>query len=146
MRIGQTEQLRDLAGRQRLRYAAYVYGFGTALHTVDHFRRGAGSVSWELVEAGTLGTILAAIALTLIFTRHALAPIAAAAVGIPHGLGIFAVHWLPRWSVLSDSFFGNTMSPMSWVAVALEVTGALAVGFIGLSVWRHEQSLHPAAV
>ena len=123
-------------GERYLRSAAVLYTVGTVVHTIDHFRRGEGSVSWEVVEIGTLGTILAAIALTLIFTRHHLAPMAAVAVGIPHGIGIAAVHPPPRWSVLSDSFADGGAAAMSWTAVSLEIAGALATGIAGAYVLR----------
>ncbi len=122
------------AGYRALFYAGLLYAGGTLIHTIDHFRRGAGSVNWEVVEIGTVGTILAAIALTLIFTRHRLAPMAAVAVGIPHGLGIAAVHLPPRWSVLSDSFASGDAALVSWAAVSLEIAGALAVGIAGASM------------
>ena len=126
-----------------LKRAAAVYAVGTALHTIDHFRRGAGSTSWETVEIGTVGTILAAIVVTLIFTEHRLAPTAAVAVEFPHGLGIAAVHWLPRWSVLSDSFFDWSAGLMSWAAVSLEIGGAIAVGIAGLLALRTSRAGSP---
>ena len=118
----------------RLRTAGALYAVGTTLHTIDHFRRGDGSVSWEVVEVGTVGTIAAAVVLTLIFTGHRFAPEAGAAVGFLHGAGIAAVHWLPRWSVLSDSFLTDAAAPVSWLAVALEVGGAFAVGIASVAV------------
>jgi hypothetical protein len=126
-----------------LRRAALLYLVGTTLHTIDHFRRGAGSVNWEVVEIGTTGLVFAAITMTLIFTGHRLAPMAAVAVGFPHGLGIAAVHWLPTWSVLSDSFFAWTASPFSWLAVSLEVAGALGVGIAGLVALRTSRAGSP---
>ncbi|MEX2394123.1 MAG: hypothetical protein WD826_06560 [Actinomycetota bacterium] len=128
-----------------LKRAAWLYAIGTALHTIDHFRRGPGSVSWEVVEVGTVGTILAAVVMTLIFTGHRLAPAASVAIGFPHGLGIAAVHWLPRWSVLSDSFFDTSAGLMSWAAVTLEVGGAIAVGVAGLLALRTSRAGSPGS-
>jgi hypothetical protein len=126
-----------------LKRAAWIYAIGTTLHTIDHFRRGAGSTSWELVEVGTAGTILAAIVITLILTEHRLAPTAAVSVGFAHGLGIAAVHWLPRWSVLSDSFFDWSAGPISWTAVTLEVAGAIGVGVAGAIALRRSRAGSP---
>lgn len=115
-----------------MKAAAIVYALGTLIHTLDHFRRGAGSVTWEVVEIGTVGTVLAAVAITLVLAEHRLGPLAAVAVGIPHAIGIAAVHWLPSWGVLSDSFIGATgISPLSWIAVVAEVGGALGMGIAG---------------
>lgn len=124
--------------------AGVLYAFGTLVHTIDHFRRGAGSVSWELVEVGTIGTVLAAVAVTLIFTRHRLAPFAALAVGLPHGLGIAAVHFLPHWSVLSDQIASTNPQLLSFVAVILEVVGALATAAAGAYVLGRRSSFATA--
>ena len=65
-----------------------------------------------------------------------MAPLAAVAVGIPHGLAISAVHFLPDFGAFSDSFSSFAAGPLTWAAVLLEVGGALATGLIGLYALR----------
>ena len=119
-----------------LRTTAVVYAVGTLLHTADHIRRGTESVTNHVEVAGNIGLVLATIAMTLVFARHHLAPLAAAAVGIPHGLGIAAVHLLPDFGVFSDSFSTFAVGPLTLVAVLLEIGGALSMGIAGLYLLR----------
>ena len=78
--------------------AGVLFAVGSAVHMVDHLRRGQGSITDELYWAGNLATIVQVTVITLIFTRHRLAPLAAAAAGFPLALGFLAAHWLPEWS------------------------------------------------
>jgi hypothetical protein len=125
-----------------LRYAAILYFAGTTVHAVDHFRRGLDSITNHVNYAGTAITILAYVAMALIFLNHRLAPVFAVAVAFPHALGIAAVHLLPRWGVFSDAFTGSAVgrgiTGMSWAAVLLEIAGALATGFAAADVLRRE--------
>jgi hypothetical protein len=121
---------------QVLRNAATVYAIGTFLHTADHYRRGTESVTLHVTVAGTLGLVLATVAITLIMVRHPMAPLAAIAVGIPHALGISAVHFLPDFGAFSDSFASFDAGPVTWAAVLFEVGGALATGLVGLYALR----------
>ena len=90
----------------------------------------------ELYWAGNLALVLQVAVVTLVVARHRLAPLAAAAAGIPLALGFAAAHWLPQWSALSDSFVEGGASPFSFFASGLEIAGALAVGVAGLAVVR----------
>jgi len=122
---------------KNLKYAAYLYAAGTLVHTLDHFRRGVHTVSDGVVFLGTFGMVIAAVAITLVLTDHPFGP-KAALYGFPHAIGIAAIHYLPRWSVLSDSAFGTHWSPISWFAVTIEIIGALAFGSAGISVLRRQ--------
>lgn len=78
---------------------------------------------------------LAVIAAVLLRLRRA--AIAAAIVGIVDGIGIFAVHFLPRWSAFSDAFPGAVdtgVTPFSWFAGAFELVAALAFGVAAVAV------------
>src|SRR6186997_2408824 len=103
--------------------AGVLFAAGSAVHMVDHLRRGQGSITDELYWAGNLATIVQVAVITLIFTRHRLAPLAA--------------HWLPEWSALSDPVWDVTSAPwLSYAASALEIAGALAIGVTGLAIVR----------
>ena len=83
--------------------------------------------------------------MTLILTRHRLAPAAAVAAGFPLALGFLAVHWLPGWDSLRDPL--GEIGSWSWVsygASILEIAGALAVGCAGLAAYRRWGVQRPA--
>src|SRR3954463_11979718 len=119
----------------RLVQAGYLFLVGSTVHIVDHLRRGQGSISDELYWAGNLALVVQVVVITLVLTRHRMAPLAAAAAGFPLALGFFAAHWLPHWSGLSDPVW-EIGSWVSYVASTLEIVGALALGLAGLAVVR----------
>jgi hypothetical protein len=130
---------------RRLIAAAYLFAVGSAIHLIDHLRRGQGSVTDQLYVAGNLGLILQVAVITLILTRHRIAPIAAVSAGFPLALGFTAAHWLPHWSSLSDSFVDDGAAVFSYVASLAEIAGALAAGITGLAVLRDRGGLASAA-
>ena len=124
--------------RSRSLYAAgLVFAVGSAIHTVDHLRRGQGSVTEALYWVGNLALVLQAVVITLILTRHRLAPIAAASGGFVLAVGFAAAHWLPEWSALSDPVWEvQDATWFSFLASGLEIVGAVAIGITGLAVVR----------
>lgn len=124
--------------RQRWLVAAGVlFAVGSAVHTVDHLRRGQGSVTEALYWVGNLALVMQVTTVVLVLTRHRLAPVVALAAGFPLALGFFAAHWLPDWGSLSDPLWDiDSWSWFSYVASTLEIVGALAVGFAGYAVVR----------
>ena len=128
-----------MEGRQahRLWVAGMGFGAGSAVHIVDHLRRGQGSVSEGLYWAGNLALILQVAVVTLVLTRHRLAPLAAVAAGFPLALGFAAAHWLPEWSALSDPLWEiGSWRWLSYLASTLEIAGAVALGLTGLAIVR----------
>lgn len=121
---------------RRLLSAGLLFAGGSGIHLLDHLRRGQGSVTEELYWAGNLALILQVAVITLVLTRHRLAPLAAAAAGFLLGLGFAAAHWLPEWSVLSDSFVEGDVDAFSLIASGTEIIGAFAVGLAGLAILR----------
>jgi hypothetical protein len=120
---------------QRLLAAGWLFALGSAVHIVDHLRRGQGSVTDELQWVGTLALVLQAVVVTLLLTRHRLAPLLAVAAGFPLALGFFAAHWLPEWSALSDPAWQiDSWRWFSYVASTTEIVGALAIAVAGLGV------------
>lgn len=119
------------------RYASLLYAGGLIAHTADHLRRGTSVLTWEVLWAGNISTLLGVVAITLVLMRHRLAPIVAVATGLPIAVGVASVHLLPHWSSLSDAFPGSHgagVTPFSWVVVVAEIVGALAMAAAGLQV------------
>jgi hypothetical protein len=122
---------------RRLVAAGWLFATGSAVHILDHLRRGQGSVSAELNWAGTLALVLQVVVVTLVLTRHRLAPLVAVAAGFPLALGFFAAHWLPEWSALSDPAWQiDSWRWFSYVASTMEIVGAVAIAVAGLGVVR----------
>lgn len=118
-----------------LRSATGLYAAGLALHIADHFRRGIDVVTTEVLWLGNLSTAAGITVIAMVFTRHRLAPTAAALLGFPVAIGVAAVHLLPHWSTLSDAFpgaHGTGVTGMSWAVVLLEIVGASAMGLAGV--------------
>jgi hypothetical protein len=135
----------DAAVDRRLLAAGVLFAVGSAVHTLDHLRRGQGSITDGVYWAGNLGLVLQVVVVTLIFTRHRLAPAAAVAAGFPLALGFLAVHWLPGWDALRDPLGEIDSWPwVSYAASLLEIAGALAVGFAGLAAFRRWGVQRPA--
>src|SRR5437879_2215066 len=87
-------RIQDGGGERGLRYATALYAAGLAAHTADHLRRGTGVLTWEVFWAGMLSTAIGLITIALVFARHHLAPLLAAAAGFPIAVGVGASHLL----------------------------------------------------
>lgn len=131
--------------RVTLKTAGLVFLAVWAVHTADHARRGIHESSEAVVWIGTFGGLLSAVVLTLVFTRHRLAPIAAASAGFALATGFIAVHLLPHWSVLSDSLPDGDVDAFTWVAVLCEIAGALLLGVAALRIVRRDGVASAAA-
>ena len=132
------------SGARLLTYAAAFYGAGWLIHTADHFRRGLDVVTTQVLVLGSVAAVLQLIAIGAVLLRHRLAPLLAVAVGLPDAAGIAAVHLLPHWSSLSDTFLGahgTGVTWLSWIAVVAEVAGALLFGAAGAYVLRERGGL-----
>jgi hypothetical protein len=139
-----TSWRQDHRAARLLRYAAAFYLVAWMVHTGDHLRRGTDVVTVQVNVAGTSAAVAQVFAIAAVLAGRRWAPIFAAAVGIPDGIGIAAVHLLPRWSALSDAFpgaHGTGVTALSWVAAIVEIVAALAFGAAGLYAWRRSQ--HP---
>jgi hypothetical protein len=122
--------------QRRFVLAGYLFLVGSVVHIFDHLRRGQGSVTEQLYWAGNVALVVQAVVITLILTRHRLAPVVATAGGLGLAIGFAAAHWLPTWSALSDSFLDRSTPLFSLGASAMEILGALAVGVTGLAILR----------
>jgi len=129
--------------RTRLWWSAVVFLVAFGVHTADHLRRGAESISSALYVAGTISSAITVAGITIVLTRHRLAPAVAVAVGFPQALAFLAAHFVPHWSSVSDSFVDEHVIWFSWFAASAEVLGATLFGVAGLLVLRREG---PAAI
>lgn len=122
---------------RRLLVAGALFAVGSTVHIIDHIRRGQSSVTESLFILGNIGLVVQVITITLILTRHRLAPVAAMAAGFPLAIGFAAAHWLPHWSAMSDPVWQiRSATWFSYLASTVEIGGALAVGICGLAIVR----------
>jgi hypothetical protein len=126
-----------------LHRAALFFLFGFAVHNADHARRSLDVVTEQVIWAGTAVSMLTAVAVTLVVTRHRLGPLVAAGAGFYIAIGVSASHLLPQWSALSDPLPGGEVDAFTWIAVLLEVIGALAMGIAGLLALRARRPAEP---
>ncbi len=127
----------------RLRFAAIVFAGGLALHTADHLRRGVGVLTPEVLWGGTVLTVAGVITIAAVLARHRLAAKVAVVVGFYSAVSVAASHLLPRWSSLSDAFPGSGVDALSWVAVSVEIAGALALGAAATAALRRRRQPDP---
>ena len=102
----------------------------------------------QVIWAGNLSTAIGITVVTLVLLGNRHAPLLAAVTGLPIALGVAAVHLLPKWSALSDTFEGarNTgVSPLSWTVVLIEIVGALAMGVVGFRIVREQRATVPSS-
>jgi hypothetical protein len=126
-----------------LKYCALFYALGLALHTADHLRRGLDVLTPQVIWAGNASTAVGITVAILIILGHRYGPMLAAVTGVPVALGVAAVHLLPKWSALSDTFVGarNTgVTALSWSVVLIEIVGALAMGVVGYAIVRENRT------
>ncbi len=121
-----------------LRRAGVVFAAGFVVHNADHARRGLAVITDHVVWGGTVVAVVAAVVLTLVATRHPLAPFVAAAGGLAIAAGVSATHLLPDWGALSDSLPSGDVDGLTWLAVLAEVGGALALGLTGMRIVRRQ--------
>lgn len=121
-----------------LRTAGLLFAAGFTVHNADHARRGLDVITDHVVWGGTVVAMVAAAVLTLVATRHPLAPFAAAAGGLAIAVGVSATHLLPGWGALSDPLPGGDVDLLTWVAVLAEVAGAAVLGGTGLRIVRRQ--------
>lgn len=119
-----------------LKHAGLALAAGFVLHNSDHARRGIEATREGVVWGGFFALLFGAVALTLVFTDHPLAPAAAAATGLALAFGVTAVHLLPDWGALSDSLPSGDVDPWTWLAVLSEIVGAALLGVVGLRQFR----------
>jgi hypothetical protein len=119
---------------RRLQAAGWIFITGFLLHNADHARRGLDVITDHVVWAGTIVAVVAAVTLTLVFTRHPSAPGVAMAAGFGIAIGVTLSHLVPEWSAFSDPLVDGA-DGLTWVAVLSEVAGALLLGAAGYAAW-----------
>jgi hypothetical protein len=139
--------LDDERGARVLRWAAAFFGLAWAIHSADHGRRGPSASTTEVLVLGAVAGAFQVLAIAAVFLKHRWAPVLAVAVGLPAGIGIFAVHLLPRWSSFSDALpgaHGTGVTLFSWFAVVLEMATAFAFAAAGAYVVRRIREAAPS--
>lgn len=114
-----------------LERGAWTFLAGFVVHNLDHARRGLDQITEHVVWAGTVVAMMAAVILTLVFTRHSAARMAATVGGIAIAVGVSASHLLPEWSAFSDSLIDGHVDALTWVAVLAEIGGAVLMSVAG---------------
>lgn len=119
--------------------AGILFAAGSAVHIVDHLRRGQDSITETLYVLGNLALVLQVVTITLIVVGHRVAPLAAVAAGFPLAIGFGLAHWVPDWGPISDPVWEiDSLRALSYVASSAEIAGALAIGMVGLGIVRAE--------
>ena len=131
------------SGDRALQVAALFFAVGAVVHNYDHFRRGSGTISPELRLLGTAGIVLTAVVIIAALARVRFAPHAAAIGGLALAIGFLGAHWLPTWSVFSDSFVEGDASNFSRFASLLEIAGAFALAVTGYRALRARRPAQP---
>ncbi len=120
-----------------LRGAAWLFIASWGVHTLDHLRRGLTASPETVTWSGTMVALLACVAVTLVITRHAFAPVLSVAVFPSVALGVAATHLLPEWGPLSDPIlFDSSSDVWSIPAVGLEIMAAAWLGVVALRIVR----------
>jgi hypothetical protein len=127
------------AADPRLRWASVALLAAVVLHDLDHVRQGR-TIEGPVVGIGVLGDIAAITAVVLALRASRWAPHAAVLVGFGTFLGFIAVHVVPDWGPLADGYPGLRVDALSWVAVAVPMTAAAVLGFVGLARLRDARS------
>ncbi|HWL38172.1 MAG TPA: hypothetical protein VNQ77_18435 [Frankiaceae bacterium] len=127
-----------------LRATAWAYGATIAIHLVDHLLRGTGASPGGVIALGTLALAAQVLAIVAVLRGHRYGALLAFAVGLPDALGVVAVHLLPTWSALSDSYAGGAPGTtwFSWTTAIAEVLAAAAFAAAGWARMRRGPAPH----
>lgn len=122
----------------RLRLTGALWGVTILVHLADHVRRGLDASPEVVIGLGTVAFVLQAVAIGAALRGAARAPLLAVAVAAPNALGVVAVHLLPRWSLLSDSFPSHApgVTAFSWATAVAEVAAGAAFAWAGWAATR----------
>ena len=115
------------------------------LHTADHQRQGTEGLTTEIMIGGSAITLAAIASLVLALRRDNRAPIFGAVLGLSAAAGIAASHIAPHWSAFSDSYPQIHADAISWIAVLLEIAGALVLAAVAGRELRRASSRAPRA-
>lgn len=121
-----------------LKGASIVFILTWSLHTADHIRRGTATTSDGVLWSGTAAAILAAVALTLVFTDHQIAPFTVTMVFPSIALGVAATHLAPSWGYFSEPLvFDSATDRWATLAVIPEIFSAAWLGWLGFRIVRY---------
>jgi hypothetical protein len=118
--------------------ATAMYCVAFLVHNADHARRSVAASPEPVVWAGTMVAMLTAVIVTLVVVDHHYAALAAATGGAAIALGVSLSHLLPKWGALSDPLPGGNLDALTWVAVLLEIVGAVLLSTAGFRRLRQK--------
>jgi hypothetical protein len=120
-----------MPGMKRLADAVFpltIAAFAMDLvHDLDHIRRH----NYSPVAVRSLGFLALAggiLAVTLVVRRSRFAVPFVCFYGLASGVGLFAVHVLPHWSLFSDPLTTYHVDALSWTIVGSTIAVDLALG------------------
>jgi hypothetical protein len=103
-----------------------------ALHDLDHLlNQPHRSFNPEVFALAGLGWLALFVTLYLAYRDHRLAPLFALTTGLGTAVGLVAVHIVPDFSAISDSYVGLGVNAASWVSVGILMTVSLVLAFVG---------------
>lgn len=116
-----------------LRVTGAVWAVTILVHAADHVRRGLDASPRVVITLGAAAFVLQGVAIAAALRGDPRAPRLAVAIALPNALGVVAVHLLPHWSFLSDSFPSNApgTTGFSWVTALAEVAAGLEFAYAG---------------
>jgi len=125
-------------------WAGAVLVLALSLHGLDHVRRGVQPLSPEVVASANVQAVIVIGTFLILVRGHRLAARLAAVVGFGNAVGVVAAHFLPHWSVFSDSFInpasGSGVTAISIATAAFEVLASLVLGCTALVVFEPHAS------
>jgi cyanate permease len=125
-----------------LTVAMIVFAAALGLHGLDHLRRGMTASPPSIMVAGTIQTLLVAVALVLVLRHHRWASEAAIFVGFGSAVGFTYAHVLPTFLPgYQDSFTSGpriNVTWFSWLTAVAEIGAGLVLGYVGLQARRRQ--------
>ena len=128
-------------GHRMLLAASAALLFSVAVNGLDHLLqdRGISALTTEVRIGGFVNAAIAIVVFVLARRADPRAPAAAAAVGAYIAVGVFAAHFLPHWSALSDPYADAYLGLVSWAAAGFEVACAVVLAAVGFVVLRRRR-------
>ena len=133
--------------------AAWCYAVGMTVHGSDHLIRGLRTdhhhdhAAWPgpvQVFLAAVTVVLAIGAVLIARSRHPYAPAVLAVLGIGSGLTFLALHLMPGWGHVVDTFItagsGAHITGYSWVTMTIGVSGCFILGAAAVRTLRSGQA------
>jgi hypothetical protein len=131
-----TDQINHRPDDGFLRWAAIAFAIGFGIHGLDHLRRGMSASPMFIMVGGSVQALFVAVAVIIVFSHRARAPLAAILVGFGSGLLFTYAHLLPTFLPgYQDSFISLphiNVTWFSWFSAVTEIGTGIIFGFVGI--------------